>query len=102
MSAIEEQVDAAVESTPGVAAVYEVARPLGGLLALARGSSNSTVRGVGALAEVTVCIGLSPEADAAVVGQSIGRSIRVIDGLAESRIHIRIARIHFEDASILV
>ncbi|MET0589613.1 MAG: hypothetical protein ABWZ77_00405 [Naasia sp.] len=102
MSAIEREVDRLAEETPGVAAVYEVARPLGGLMRLTRSESNSVVRGLGSVAEVTVCIGLAPTADAVRIGEDLARSIRGLEGLAEARIHIRVARIHFEDAAVPV
>ena len=94
MSALEKQVDALTEATPGVAAVYEVARPLGGLMTLSRTESNAIVRGLGTTAEVTVCIGIQPHADAVGLGTALADSIRALEGLAEARVLIRIARVH--------
>jgi hypothetical protein len=101
-TALEQLVDAVAESAPGVAEVYESTRPIGGRLAMRKlglgPGTRSFVRGIGAVAEVTVSVGLRPDADATAVRDALATGIRAIDGLEDARVHIRISRVQYEES----
>lgn len=102
-TALEEQVDAVAENVPGIAEVYESVRPIGGRLAMRKlglgPGTRSFVRGLGAVAEVTVSVGLRPDADAASVRDALADRIRAIDGLEEAKVHIRVSRVHHDEST---
>jgi hypothetical protein len=96
----ERLVDAIAETAPGVAEVYESVRPISGRLAMRKlglgPGTRSYVRGLGAAAEVTVSVGLRPDADATEVRDDLAAGIRAVDGLEEAKVHIRISRVQYD------